>query len=149
MNLSQLQTAALRLGVARDDPKIRLALDTFRSNEDEAILMNTLREIANETVEVASSAAVEEEERFERGKVISSAEARAHVFPILIAELEKEKIISSGEAKILLKLFEEGNVAILAALDEYDLDSDMSELVDTFQKILSRKARARRSRCKK
>lgn len=63
--------------------------------------------------------------------------ARNHVFPMLLAELSKEGLLSSYDSQMLLSEFRKENVTINAALDVYDMDSDMAELVDTLQRIAS------------
>lgn len=190
MSLSHLETAALRLAIARDDPTIRFALETFRLNRDEVILMDTLRDVArqtiNETLNEAGYEGIEEDDDSaaatnmnargnddnEKGDdeddndneeggdededddnyddddedddddgddaqkdLKVSQAARQHLFPILIGELLKESVISQKDCKTLLNLFEEDDDVIHAALDVYDLDSDLSELVDTLQRI--------------
>jgi hypothetical protein len=66
---------------------------------------------------------------------ITSQAARNHVFPMLVTELVKESIMSSADGKVLLQAFSKGNEVVNAALDVYDLDSDMGELVDTLQRF--------------
>jgi ABC-type Na+ efflux pump permease subunit len=51
MNLTHLETAALRLAIARDDSSIRHALEAFRDNLDEDALSNVLRRISKHTIE--------------------------------------------------------------------------------------------------
>eukprot|EP01036_Dinobryon_divergens_P009492 gene9492-12687_t len=51
MNLSHLETAALRLAIARDDSSIRGALEVFRESTNEDELIETLRTIARRTIE--------------------------------------------------------------------------------------------------
>jgi hypothetical protein len=46
MQLSEIETAALRLAIARDDEDIRAALEVFRLENDAEDLMDTLRRIA-------------------------------------------------------------------------------------------------------
>ena len=163
MNLTHLETAALRLSIARDDVSIRAALELFRQELDEEELVDTLRRIARKTIEDTMKESNEsgdntdanadggEEVRTEdlndsRGghsndglpsdeRLMSSQAARDHVFPVLISELTKEGIIRDDEGKQILKLFAEGNTIISAALDIYDLDNDMAELVDTLQSV--------------
>jgi hypothetical protein len=189
MSLSHLETAALRLAIARDDPTIRSALETFRSNRSEIILMETLRDVARQTINATLNEAgydgvegeedgpsnptdgddndqdnddddddeddekngdgdeedddddddddgdLDEEQQAENNMMVSKA-ARLHIFPILINELVKESVLTSGDSTTLLELFEQDDDVINAALDVYDLDSDLSELVDTLQRIV-------------
>lgn len=65
---------------------------------------------------------------------ITSQAARAHVFPMLIKELTKEGIIDRNDGDILIREFQNNSAMVNAALDVYDLDSDMAELVDTLQR---------------
>ena len=197
MSLSHLETAALRLAIARGDASVARSLETFRSTMDESHLVNDLREIARATVahtleekgleivdpdgddevgegEVEEEVEEEEEpypesdaapaskayeddfeeeddddEGFTEEKVASPASrnsedggmladqaARDHVFPILVNELIKEEIMGNEDGKTLLNLYNNGSPVVNGALDVYDLDSDMSELVDTLQKVV-------------
>lgn len=56
MNLSEIETAALRLAIARDDDDIRAALEVFRLENDTEDLMDTLRRIAARVVRELGSA---------------------------------------------------------------------------------------------
>jgi len=51
MRLNNLETAALRLAIARDDESVRQALAVFKTTRDEARLANTLRLISRATIE--------------------------------------------------------------------------------------------------
>ena len=76
----------------------------------------------------------EEEEEDQQGtSLITSQAARNHVFPILIAELVKESILTSKQGAVIMKHFGEGNALISAAIDVYDRDSDLGQLVQTLQ----------------
>ena len=172
MNLSELETAALRLAIARNDAGIRQALERFRADKDDRALQGLLKEVAtntiNSTLDEAGYKLVdgkdeesgdeeneestedededeEEEEEEESDKedsgnksaVMSSREAREQIVPILVSELEKENLISSSDSKRLLDLFAADHDVLNAALDVYDLDNDMAELVDTLKRISS------------
>ena len=65
--------------------------------------------------------------------IMGSQAARDHVFPILIKELVKEEIMGAEDGTTLLDLYKAGSPVVNGALDVYDLDSDMGELVDTLQ----------------
>jgi len=73
-------------------------------------------------------------------KIMSSQAARDHVFPILVSELIKESIVDSKSGARLMELFRssQGDSVINAALDVYDVDNDMAELVDTLQRVIAR-----------
>jgi hypothetical protein len=43
MHLTHLETAALRLAIARDDAAVKQAIESFRSTLNENVLMSTLR----------------------------------------------------------------------------------------------------------
>jgi hypothetical protein len=79
----------------------------------------------------------DDEEESDKDGYLSSHAARERVFPLLLSELLKENIISSGDEAVLLKMFKEGSPVINGALDVYDLDHDMSDLVDTLQAAVS------------
>jgi hypothetical protein len=57
------------------------------------------------------------------------------VFPILISELVKESILPSKQGALVLKMFQEGSALVSAALDVYDRDSDLAQLVQTLSGI--------------
>eukprot|EP01032_Pedospumella_encystans_P013349 gene13349-15376_t len=50
MQLSHLETAALRLAIARNDASVREAIEVFRVRKNESSLMAALRAIATETI---------------------------------------------------------------------------------------------------
>ena len=175
MKLSHLETAALRLAIARNEGSIRSALESFRNSSDEGVLVGNLKQIAlNMIKETMRDAGVDPEEDGEgsgggRGvegeedskqgedvtlgdeekegtsvgesstgaseRLMSTQAARDHVFPILVRELGKEGIIQDWEGQQIMRQFQLGNTVISAALDIYDLDNDMAELVDTLQRV--------------
>ncbi len=51
MNLNSLETAALRLAIARDDPTIRQSLEAFRASRNEHQLISALRRVASEIID--------------------------------------------------------------------------------------------------
>jgi hypothetical protein len=70
-----------------------------------------------------------------QGGFMSSVSSRQQIFPLLVSELRSEKMISEDEASTLMRLFQQGNEVLNAALDVYDVDNDMAELVDTLNHI--------------
>ena len=213
MSLSHLETAALRLAIARGDASIAKSLEVFRSNMDEEALVRNLRDIARSTVaatleekglEIVEADEDEDEENEEEdeedededeagelypesdatpasrtyeddfeedddedededededdeegfteqkvaspaggsagageeGGMMADKAARDHVFPILVKELVKEEIMGADDAVTLLKMYMAGSPVIHGALDVYDLDSEMGELVDTLSKAV-------------
>lgn len=173
MQLNHLETAALRLAIARDDGAIRSCLEDFRKHRSEAALMQNLRAIAQRTIESTLHEAGydgldpseakhnhaeeadessedadesssensydddddEEQEPSESNNFMSTQAARERVFPLLISELSKEAILSVEEARKLYRLFLEKNDILNSALDVYDLDSNIGELVDTMLRL--------------
>ena len=235
MDLSHLETAALRLAIARDDSSVRLAIDNYRADLDDAQLMETLRLISRITIQEtmdeqerepsatgAQSASTDDddeeedddddgdddEEEQERelkemrkqqaarraaetnGKraaessspqqqqqqraypaqyyeskrgdssdseesseeeddedvdedgaggasssLMTSQAARNHVFPILVTELVRESILPQQLGELIVRRFSEGSPVISAALDVYDRDSDLAQLVTTLQSV--------------
>lgn len=234
MELSHLETAALRLAIARDDQIIRRSLEVFRVDLDEKKLADTLRVVSRHTIaqtledqgygdndegdddgddsdenenseeeeadqgssssplkrsyqehaspSVSKSASPakqsshisspstggsrveskanfddedeededeeedddededeDEEEGSDEGtnkkdRAMTSRAARKHVFPILLSELVRESILSSSDEAILTKMFDEDSAIINGALDVYDMDNDMTDLVDTLMR---------------
>ena len=183
MNLSQLETAALRLAISREDSDIRAALEAFKKDRDESALVKKLRETAKKmitsTLDEAGYQLAEDDDDEEEAEeveevlddededdddndededdndddskdedndngdnerssgLMSSKVVWAHIFPILVSELRKGDIISSSEESILLREFLNDNDVLNAALDVYDTDSNMAELVDTLKKLSS------------
>lgn len=72
------------------------------------------------------------------GSFLGAKSFRKHIVPILLNELEKESIFTSNECQTLLKLFYAGDVKVNAALDRYDSEHNMAQLVESFQKIAIR-----------
>lgn len=144
MNLSHLETSALRLAISRNDPAIRVAIDSFRDTLDEDSLKSALRSIAQNTIPFAvdgqekdiSEVATTVGRDVPSNSLITSQSARDHVFPILVSELVKEGILSARIGEAIMKQFSVGNPVIGAALDVYDRDNDMGQLVDTLQEFV-------------
>ncbi len=77
----------------------------------------------------------DEDAEAERAFMKSKA-AHDHVFPILVSELVQGDIVSRSHGERLLSLYQQGNNVVSAALDVYDTDQDMKELVDTLQRLV-------------
>ena len=191
MNLSELDTAALRLAISRNDVGIRDALESFRIKQDKTRLIEKLRSVAKKTLDSTLNEAgyeLDEEDEDDEDddvdneylrKLEKEASARMEalneedddddvdddddddddeddddddeddddndgrrtqisreqLYPILISGLRKESIINTTEEKALMGLYHANNDVVHAALDVYDIDSDMGELVDTLKKV--------------
>jgi hypothetical protein len=187
MSLSKLETAALRLAISRSDPKIRAALESFRSSRDDSELKKSLHNIARRTIDTTLAeagyelaeddevgdeegdnnadgvnddnedddeadneedtndgdedspnqqpSAANAKENAGTGGGILSPKARERMFPILLMELTKQSIVPESASQQLLERFQKTDPIIFAALDVYDLDGDMAELVDTLARI--------------
>jgi hypothetical protein len=74
-------------------------------------------------------------------KQITSSAAREHIFPILVKELVSASIMGSDKGNQLLRMFQSPTdgmgVVINAALDVYDVDQDMADLVDTLARCVA------------
>ena len=57
-----------------------------------------------------------------------------------MSELVKEAIVSDQHGQELLGYYKQGNDVVRAALDVFDLDQNMMELVDTLQRLIVLKA---------
>lgn len=241
MQLTDLETAALRLAIAENDPAIRTAIDSFRNDLDEENLMTAMRGAARSVItrtlssrmgrafdrggeeydkeadnddeednDVAESKVKEskqseskqastspmkspnaksnspmnydeefdeiedlddegdgdedeeestgdeedddeedgEEEDEEdsrkneskqkdaRADLLVTQSARDHIFPILVQELVKENIINKQSGRIILQEFASSNPDITRALDAYDQDNDMAQLVESLQDLV-------------
>lgn len=137
MQLSSLETAALRLSIARSDDVIKEALEAFRASRDEEQLKDSLRAIARKTIEDTL-----DEANYSIGspdgptaddRLMGTAAAREHVFPMLLSELVKENLMEPSSQTVLLDMFKNKRPEITAALDSYDTKNDMAELVTTLQ----------------
>jgi cobalamin biosynthesis protein CobT len=214
MQLNHLETTALRLAIARDDPAIRKCLEVFRRTRNESDLMASLRTISRDTISSTlqeagfegvkspskqevdaeadarrwinsrdddddgdDDAAVrggadgeddsgdgssseeeegnnnrhddededddddddesedDEDDEGDASGGLSSQANRERVFPFLVSELSKDNIISAEDARTLYKLFLEKNDVLYSALDVYDLDNNIGELVDTMMNL--------------
>jgi hypothetical protein len=69
------------------------------------------------------------------GRLLSQS-ARDHIFPILVQELAKENIVTKADARIILQEFAASNGDILDALNSYDRDNDMGQLVESLQQVV-------------
>jgi hypothetical protein len=156
MELSPIETAALRLSIAKDDELIKVALEAVRLNSDEAKLTRSLRLVCQHTIEATvqegksgsltkNAAATEVGAEAGAGAgagadssgepELTSQIARSQLFPLLLLELFRAEIISAESQATLLRLFQTHNPVIHAALDVYDLDQDMADLVDTLHRL--------------
>ena len=221
MSLTHLQTAALRLAIAKDDSIIRHALDRFRVDRNESALNAALRTVIDRTIDenrdgaadstgpsASASAATkrsrddeededddtvdyygtndfnyesyskaagssegigdeaddeeeeddddddeeeeeedddDEEDDDEEEEGIKSLSSSAHrrkqlisretVFPLLLSELSKENILNADQVKNLNVLYQKNDSVLTAALDVYDEDHDMTDLVDMLQQL--------------
>lgn len=61
------------------------------------------------------------------------------MFPILISELVKESILTKETGASVSKQFQNGSAVINAALDLYDLNNDMAQLVENLMKAAASK----------
>ena len=66
----------------------------------------------------------------------SQPSSRGVLFPMLVGELVKESLLSQAHGSKLLGLFGKDSPVINAAMDVYDLDNDLAELVDTLQRAV-------------
>ena len=64
--------------------------------------------------------------------------ARDQIFPVLVNELNKENIITETDRGVLLNLFASNNSVLNSALDAYDVDNNLGQLVDTLRQVASR-----------
>eukprot|EP01038_Epipyxis_sp_PR26KG_P012570 gene12570-16858_t len=162
MNLSHLETAALRLAIARNDIDVRNAIEDFKHTQNEDDMIDALKRVSKKTIQATlddteyssntthsrnygSSASEsklgnyqdndDDDDEEEEEDLVTTQSARDHVFPILVSELVKEGILSSSEGTIIMKHFASSppNPLISKALDAYDKKNDMSELVEALQ----------------
>jgi hypothetical protein len=181
MHLTDLDTAALRLAIARDDPQMKNTLESFKSTLNDERLKSDLRSISARTItetlelqitgedagengsdERKTDPADEDEDSDEDDDDYDSEEedddddddddddeqqqaastpshidkqaAREQIFPVLMSELLNIQVISRSDSSILQKLFTSHSPVIHAALDLYDYNGDMAELIDTLQR---------------
>ena len=173
MRLSDLETAALRLAIAKNDPIITSAMETFRLSRDTQGLASNLTQIARKYVEEYDMEEeygqnedndvgdeddeylrkLEEEAGYRKlgdedddsdeysddeNDDLVQMQAREQIFPVLIDELSKENIITETDRGVLLNLFASNNSMLNSALDAYDVDNNLGQLVDTLRQVASR-----------
>ena len=80
----------------------------------------------------------ENEDSDDENDDLNQMQARDQIFPLLIDELSKENIITDTDRGVLLNLFASNNSALNSALDAYDLDNNLGQLVDTLRLVASR-----------
>lgn len=68
-------------------------------------------------------------------KILAKQAARNHVFPILVQELVKETILTPSEGAAVMRTFSQGSALLTTALDRYDVDHDMGDLVVALQSL--------------
>ena len=150
MNLNDIETAALRLSIAKNDPALRAALEAFRITENGSDLKDTLWKIirrANEEVDVkesngeneaapttttastATTAATAETEGAEADPSKFTDMERRYIFTMLISELSKQNIITAVQGSALLSRFNAGDEEIVGYLDNYEQMRDMEAFV--------------------
>ena len=211
MQLSDIETAALRLAIAKDDESVRRAIDNYRVTSNDTALKQALLHVARETIRTTLENDVEDDEedddeeeedeeeddeeeetdddngingnarssnpyagtgnvyrnydydqsedatesdeqdgdedddeegdegREDEDEDLDPKAARDHIFPILVNALVKESIVKPSVGDSILKLFEQKDKLVVAALDNYDESGDMGTLVATLQKIVERK----------
>ena len=148
MNLDDIETAALRLSIAKNDPSLRAALEAFRITENGEDLKDTLWKIirrAIEEVEVKERTG-EKEAPPTAAATASTATAaldpaadhdpskftdmeRRYIFTMLISELSKQDIITAVQGSELLSRFNAGDKGIMGYLDDYERQRDMEAFV--------------------
>ena len=66
----------------------------------------------------------------------SEQSSRDQIFPLLVSELVSERILSATDGSKLRRLYAQEHPVINAAMDVYDVDGDIAELVDTLQRCV-------------
>jgi hypothetical protein len=150
MQLSELETTALRVQIAKQDPIIRACLEVFRVDRDALSLTDTLRRVArqalnkllegNDEEENQGAAAVEiedeqEVELAEEGIDLTRAD-RAPLFDILMTNLEKEGILENNEVERLSGWYASKDEGLFSALTQYFTQRDLQQLVIDMQTLL-------------
>ena len=69
-------------------------------------------------------------------KPTSEQSSRDQIFPLLVSELVSERILSATDGSKLRRLYAQEHPVINAAMDVYDVDGDIAELVDTLQRCV-------------
>lgn len=157
MDLGDIETAALRLCIAKGDPSLKAALEAFRITENGVDLQDTLRKIIRNTIEgvdVQQGVNVVRQQEQEQREVDKSqtqdvaredvnAEKftdmeRRYIITMLISELSKQGIITAVQGSDLLAKFNAGDEEITTALDKYEDERSMENFVGTLKTVADR-----------
>ena len=174
MRLSDLETAALRLAIAKNDSAVKDAMEAYRSTMNTQDMISSLKQIARKYVveydiddnynekseddgdedeeylrkleEEAGYERLEDEESEEENDADSEGcdddldqmQGRDQIFPVLVNELCKEDLITETDSRVLLNLFSSNNAMLNSALDAYDVDNNLGQLVNTLRQVASR-----------
>mmetsp|Transcript_25082 Transcript_25082/g.49976 ORF Transcript_25082/g.49976 Transcript_25082/m.49976 type:complete len:922 (+) Transcript_25082:803-3568(+) len=157
MDLGDIETAALRLCIARGDPALKASLEAFRITENGTDLQDTLRKIIRSTIEgvdagqnvqqtrAAESAALQRERQAEQQQPQNAGDAekftdmeRRYIITMLISELSKQDIITAVQGSDLLSKYNAGDAEITDALDVYERERSMESFVATLKTVADR-----------
>lgn len=69
---------------------------------------------------------------------LDQMQGRDQIFPVLVNELCKEDLITETDSRVLLNLFSSNNAMLNSALDAYDVDNNLGQLVNTLRQVASR-----------
>jgi hypothetical protein len=151
MDLSEIETAALRLCIARSDSGLKAALEAHRITENGKDLQDTLWKLIRRTIEgvdanpnkapPAPKPVAEEPPAAPGAAGGQDAEKftdmeRRYIFTRLVSELSKQSIISAVDGSELLSRFNAGDDKIHGALDSYEGGRSMETLVGTLKGLV-------------
>jgi hypothetical protein len=147
MGLNEIETAALRLCIARSDSGLKAALEAHRITENGKDLQDTLWKLIQRTIEGVDA----DPKKMQAAPAPAPAPApaappagnpekytdmeRRYIFTMLVSELSKQGIITAVDGSDLLSKYNAGEQDVVGALDQYEADKSMETLVETLKGI--------------
>jgi len=166
LGLGRVETAALRLAVAKGDPNLTAVLEVYRLERDPADLLDSLRRIVRTTlagIDLSQDARPTESTKDSENKRSTAKVSpqppkegmtadtweiqerfdiqRKTIFDLLTSELVKAKLLFPNQEKMLQELYNKRDSVLMAAFDVYEIESNLEEFVDTLKRIVSRFAK--------
>ncbi|GMH95540.1 hypothetical protein TrST_g9299 [Triparma strigata] len=157
MDLGDIETAALRLCIAKGDPTLKAALEAFRITDNGVDLQDTLRKIIRNTIEGVDVQervnSVRQKEQAQREVAVETSQPpqadgadaekftdmeRRYIITMLISELSKQGIITAVQGSDLLAKFNAGDEEVTTALDKYEEERSMENFVGTLKAVSDR-----------
>jgi hypothetical protein len=140
LSLKQISYQIIKETIEEDERRIQHESEMnnthkeHESSDDDVVVVNNEDVTADNTPTDSTNAT--DSSPIANKTLLSTPEARDHVFPLLCSELLKSNIFNKEDCDSLVSLYSDGWPVINAALDLYDLTGDMLDLVDTLQRVV-------------